>query len=630
MKRFLLVFAGFTAAFFLLTCESLPDVSEVSTAESGENINEDDFLVEVTDGENGRGITLLRWLPDRKKAVIPDKIENVPVTAIGARAFADKTLLEEVTIPQGVRDVSATAFENSPAIQKVTAHKKNPRFLSVSGILYDRESLAKVSYPAAKHDFDYILLKKDLLEKDLLRQDVDSGAGEPAYSLSVSGYKGAETIVNIPDDVEGYPVTGIADRAFAGLGFVKQVKLPRHLDFVGEDVFEKCLFLETFTLSPQNTNYAVIERDLYDTRTGKLVWYPEAQGYFQYETVGMEIAGTEGIEGLRYIVITGAGNAKKKAAIPPKLNGIRVNEIASRAFENNPALTEIIIPDSIFKIGARAFAFSPKLARVTLGNNLAAIPPRAFYECTSLKEIVLPDSVTTISENAFSDCTALKTITLGRRLASLENSAFSGCSALTEIVIPERVSTIGENVFAGCRSLANIRVDEKNEHYADIDGVLFDKAQTTILRFPEGRPGKQYTVPTGVDKIGNAAFSFCQRLSTIDLPEKLTVIGNYAFFYCAALHNIRLGENIAAIGNDAFSGCSNLADIHFPESLLSIGERAFASCRALQTANIPRNVVSIGENAFRDCDRLTQVTLSRKTDVSSTAFMNAATIAYTD
>ncbi|MDR0639915.1 MAG: leucine-rich repeat domain-containing protein [Spirochaetaceae bacterium] len=605
INRFIFI-AALIATLFLVTCESLPGLL---TAEPGASMTHGDFLVEVTDGENGRGITLLRWLPDRKKAAIPAKIEKVPVTAIGERAFADKTLLKEITIPPGVWKISANAFENSSAIQKVTAHKKNPRFLSVSGILYDRESLDKVYYPVAKHDFDYRLLRQD-------------DAGESVYALSVSGYKGAETVVSVPDDVQGYPVTGIADRAFAGLDFIKRVKLPRHLDTVGEDVFEKCLRLETFALSSQNINYTVNERDLYDTRTGKLVWYPEAQGYFQYETVSME--------GISYIVITGAGNTKKKAAIPPKLNGIRVNEIASGTFENNPALTEIILSDSIFKMGVRAFAFSPKLAHVTLGNNLAVIPPRAFYECTALQEIVIPDSVTTISLNAFSDCTALKTVTLGRRLASLENSAFSGCSALTEIAIPERVSTIGENAFAGCRNLQNIRVDEKNKDYADIDGVLFNKAQTAILRFPEGRPRKQYTIPDSVDKIGSAAFSFCQRLSTIDFPEKLTVIGNYAFFYCTALYNIRLGENIVAIGNDAFSGCTNLGEINFPDSLLSIGDRAFASCRALQAAALPRNVVSIGENAFRDCDRLTQVTLSRKTNVSSTAFMNAAEISYTD
>jgi hypothetical protein len=571
--------------------------------------------VEVTEGEEGRGITLLRWLPDRKKAAIPDKIEKVPVTAIGDRAFADKTLLKEVTIPSGVREVSATAFEDAPAIQKVTAHKRNPRFLSVSGILYDRESLAQVYYPAAKRDFDYILLNKD-------PDSADSDAGEPVYALSVSGYKGAETLITIPDTVQGYPVTGIADRAFAGLDFLKRVKLPQYLDTVGEDVFEKCLRLETFTLPSRNTNYVINERDLYDTRTGKLVWYPEAQGYFQYKTVDME--------GISYIVITGAGTAKKKAAIPSKLNGVRVSEIASGAFENNPALTEIIIADSVFKMGASAFAFNAKLAQVTLGNSFTTIPARAFYECAALQEIVIPRSVTTISANAFSDCTALKTVTLGGRLESLENSAFSGCSALTEIVIPERVSVIGENAFAGCRSLQNIRVDEKNKDYADIDGVLFNKAQTTILRFPEGRPGKQYTIPRSVDTIGSAAFSFCQRLSAIDLPERLAVIGNYSFFYCTALYSIRLGETVVAIGNDAFSGCTNLDSMNFPESLLSIGERAFASCRALQTATFSRNVVSIGENAFRDCDRLTQVTLSRKTDVPPTAFTNTAAIAYTD
>jgi hypothetical protein len=594
-------------AILFSAAESAPDVSG---AEAGVRMTKGEFLVEFTDGNEGRGITIVGWETGKKRANIPGNIEKVPVTAIAKGAFAEKPLLEEVVIPVSVREISPDAFEGSQAIRKITVHKKNPRFLSVSGILYDRDSLAEIYYPAAKFDLDYTLVKK-------------GGDGGPlTYTLTVSGYKGDKARLDIPGKVEGYPVTGIGDRAFAGLDFLKRVKLPRYLETVGEDVFEKCPLLEQFSLSFQNASYEIIERDLYDKRTGKLVWYPEAQAYFKYEMIGMDE--------MSYIIITGAGTKKKKVTIPPKLNGVRVSEIVSGAFENNPVLTEIDIPDSIFRMGVRTFAFCPKLGKVTLGNNIGTIPLRAFYECTALKEIVVPDSVTTISDNAFSDCTALESVTLGRRLTALGNSAFSGCSALTEVFIPEWLSAIGENAFAGCRALANILVDEKNKAYTDIDGVLFNKAETAILRFPEGRSGKQYMIPDGVEQIGNAAFSFCQRLSTIGLPANVTLIGNYAFFYCAALYNIHLGETVV-IGNDAFSGCTNLDNINFPESLHSIGDRAFASCRMLQTARIPSNVVSIGENAFQNCERLTQVSLSRNTEVSSTAFTGTrAEITYID
>jgi hypothetical protein len=612
MKRFFLTLT--VTAAFLVTCRSLPDLSQF---EAGQNLSGDDLLLEVTDGEGGRGVAIVKWTADKKKINIPEKIEGLPVTAIREGAFADKIHLKEVVIPAGVRQISPGAFDRSTAIKKITVHKKNPRFVSIAGILYDRDSLVKIYYPVAKFDFDYDLMRKD-------------GEGEP-ITLSVSGYRGRKARIAIPDKLQGYPVTSIADRAFANLDFLKLVVLPRYLETIGEDVFEKCLRLETFVLPPENVNYEssenanyeIIERDLYDKRTGKLVWYPEAQTYFKYETVSTE-------EG-SYIVITGAGTKKKKIAIPPKLNGIRVSEIASGAFGSNPALTEIDIPNSVLRMGAQTFAYSPKLNKVTLGNNLDAIPLRAFYECAALKEIVIPDLVTMISDNAFSDCKALANVVLGRQVAALGNSTFSGCSALTEVFIPEWVTEIGDNVFAGCQTLQNILVDENNGMYADIDGILFNKDKTVILRFPEGRSEKRYTIPDSVEQIGTAAFSFCRRLSTIDLPEKLTIIGNYAFFYCSSLYNIGLGEAVLAIGDDAFSGCSNLDKINFPESLLSIGERAFASCRVLQSVSIPRNVVSVGENAFRYCDRLTQVSLSRETDVPPTAFPNPrAALTYVD
>jgi hypothetical protein len=608
MKRLSRIVAPalFVAAFFLVTCRSVPDLP---LAESGASLVSGGFVLDVTEGKEGREVTIAGWKADKKRIKIPEKIGNFPVAAIGSKAFADKTLLEEVVVPASVRRISAGAFDGSSALKKITAHQKNPRFISIAGILYDKDTQDKICYPPAKSGFDYDLVRKD-------------GEGEP-YTLSVSGYKGRKANIRIPDAVQGYPVTGIADRAFAGLDFLKRITLPRYLAAVGVDPFEKCRLLEEFVLSPKNAGYEVSERDLYDKKTGKLVWYPEAQAYFKYETISMDE--------VSYIIITGAGNEKKKAAIPAKLNGTRVSELASGAFENNQGLTEIDVPDSILKIGARSFAFCSNLRKVALSSNLSVIPVRAFYECAALKEMVIPDSVTVVSGNAFSDCTALETVALGRRLTTLENSAFSGCSALQELVIPERVTAIGENVFAGCLNLASIRVDEKNRSFADVDGVLFNKAQTAILRFPEGRSEKQYTIPASVEQIGTSAFSFCQRLSAISLPEKLTVIGNSAFFYCASLYEIRLGERVLAIGNDAFSGCTNLDRINFPESLRSIGDRAFAACRTLTTASISRNVISIGENAFRSCDRLTRVSLSRSTDAPPTVFAEtSAVVAYTD
>ena len=72
---------------------------------------------------------------------------------------------------------------------------------------------------------------------------------------------------------------------------------------------------------------------------------------------------------------------------------------------------------------------------------------------------------------------------------------------LKRICIPASITDIGEDAFRDCSSLLEIRVDAANPYFSsDETGVLFNKAQTTLLRVPAARSGS-YTVPDGVETI---------------------------------------------------------------------------------------------------------------------------------
>ena len=83
------------------------------------------------------------------------------------------------------------------------------------------------------------------------------------------------------------------------------------------------------------------------------------------------------------------------------------------------------------------------------------------------------------------------------------------------------------------------------------------------------------------------------------------VTGAYAFYECSSLTSITLPEGLTLIDEYSFRGCSSLASVTFPESLTTIVASAFAECSSLTSITIPANVTKIGYGAFMGCSSLT-------------------------
>lgn len=101
-----------------------------------------------------------------------------------------------------------------------------------------------------------------------------------------------------------------------------------------------------------------------------------------------------------------------------------------------------------------------------------------------------------------------------------------------------------------------------------------------------------------VTKIGDSAFSSCQMLGNVSIPNSVTYIDNWAFYYCMNLRNITLPNNITRIGEHAFAACLSLISIVIPDSVTAIGKRAFADCDELETITFSGNAPAIGSDCF--------------------------------
>ena len=170
-------------------------------------------------------------------------------------------------------------------------------------------------------------------------------------------------------------------------------------------------------------------------------------------------------------------------------------------------------------------------------------------------------------------------------------SLFSGCS---EYIVGYDASTIEHLSRINYTSLTKIDVDlfccdaELIGHtWKDGVGTLYFNEDITVVR--------------------DWAFSSCDSLTSITIPDSVTSIEEYAFYYCSSLTSVTIGNGVTSIGRGAFAGCSSLTSITIPESVTSIGGFAFNGCSSLTSITIPDSVKSIGSQAFWSCMALSKV-----------------------
>ncbi|MEM9235292.1 MAG: leucine-rich repeat domain-containing protein [Verrucomicrobiota bacterium] len=391
------------------------------------------------------------------------------------------------------------------------------------------------------------------------------------------------------------------------------------------------------------------------------------------------------------IEITGLGSTVGSAiSIPSLIENKPVTSIADFAFFNERQITSATIPGTVKTIGASSFEHCSVLVDVFIGDGVELIENSAFRRCTELSSISIPDSVTSIGEFAFNQCASLSSVSLPANNTAIGQSAFRSCPGLTDIAIPDgttsigsrsffdcknlvtasipgSVAIIGGSAFSACDKLISINVAPENQTYSDLDGVLFDSTFTTIIALPGGFSG-DYTIPSSVDTIGEAAFTFCDNVTSIfipfntsitganpfgscdsldtivteeshpslrsidgvlfdntestliafpggrsghySIPQGVSTIAPRAFYISLDLESVSIPEGITSIQSHAFYRCQGLQTIFLPESLTSIDEWAFFRCDQVRTITFPAALAAIGENAFFLCDSLVSAEFS--------------------
>ena len=311
----------------------------------------------------------------------------------------------------------------------------------------------------------------------------------------------------------------------------------------------------------------------------------------------------------------------ENVVIPAEINGKKVTVISRGAFGWCTNLTGVTIPNSVTEIRYGAFKNCKSLTDVTIPDSVTKIGDHAFEYCTSLTDITIPDSVIKIGKAAFGNCRNLTDIKIPNSVKEIGEGAFWNSTSLTDITIPSSVTIIGFGAFNGCTNLQNLLVDDNNQKYSSVDGVLYNKDKTTLIQYPCANLNTDYTILDNVVAIEDRAFENSTNLVNITIPNSVIDIGNNAFSSCSSLKNITIPSNITKINQGVFYNCDRLESVTMPDNITTIDTWAFYKCTSLKDAIIPNGVTYIGDHAFEDCAKLDNIIIPNSvTKIGSYAF----------
>lgn len=271
-------------------------------------------------------------------------------------------------------------------------------------------------------------------------------------------------------------------------------------------------------------------------------------------------------------------------------------------------ISEIYLPESITKIGSRAFAASVlKWLDIPADNHIDYIGDRAFSSCSQLCSVLSFPQVTAIGNEVFNYCLALTEVSLPK-VTRVGAGSFYNCWRLkkvklgniepvdNQLVISAAIESVGEGAFGGCKQLKSVDMSASSLQSLPRK-LFFDCAYL-----------EQVSLPQSLTQMGDSVFA-CTRLASINVPSGVTQIPEGCFAGCSNLLQVRLSPQTVSVGDYAFTSCS-FASLSLPAAVQNLGEGCIRNCAELTDFQFPEEMTEVSRAFFDGCLSLRHVTLS--------------------
>eukprot|EP00041_Stephanoeca_diplocostata_P028783 m.832182 g.832182 ORF g.832182 m.832182 type:complete len:1540 (+) comp23434_c1_seq2:167-4786(+) len=513
---------------------------------------------------------------------------HTEVTTINEFAF-ENTVLESVTIPTSVTFIGAGAFQHVTTLQTVsglngdniTAGNASFAFTGITALPTFSHTMSNIS--------DYMFYNSSALTLFNIPDAVIS-IGERAFSrTSLStilipdsvarifshAFSDNQNLQSVTFSESASQVTYIGPYAFANTG-IRRLDLPAAVRDLGDGAFSSMGSL-TIINAEQTSN--------------------------------LNISNTTFANCASLQTVTLNPQARVQIGAFPTCFGYGLHTSANRSYESSyyypiifasttclPGFGNITIGDDVVAVGAGSYKDVATITSVYLSDTVTVIGNGAFQN-TMLRNVVM-SAVVVVQSSAFSNNTDLATVSVSPFLQFIGNGSFSGCVALKSIALPNTLTYIGPFAFSGCSTLSAVG------NVASATNCILLPANANLT-------------------IGSLAFSGCEQLLNLTIPDSISVI-NQSSFSNMSITTVYIGNNVTVIGSKAFEGCKSLEDVVMPNSVMRIGQSVFSECGSLQYAILSEQLTSIGAYAFANTSSLTSIQLPLSvTVIGNYAFMTS-------
>ena len=571
--------------------------------------------------------------------VIPDSVENIEALAFNKCNGFDGTL----TLSSSLKSLGDGAF------QLCSGFKGNlviPESVEVLGT--------------------YVFGKCSGFDGTLTLPSTLKSIGKSSFQLC-SGLKGNLVIPDSVEEIGDYafnkcsgfsgtlvfpsPLKRIGNAAFQYCsGFTGDLVIPEGVETIGTHAFNKCGgFDGTLTLPSTLKNIGQIAFQFCSGLKGNLI-IPEG-----IETIGdFTFGNCSGFDGTLTLPSTlkSIGNGAFQLCSALKGNLVipeSVETIGNFAFNKSNKLTgQLKLPDGIKSIGQYAFNSCGSLTGdLIIPNGLTTISRCAFQSCSGLTgKLVLPDSITSIEGWAFYDDKFTGELVLPKNLESLGEAAFGKNTNFSnsKIVIPASLKKIGidyevngenlglsshdfYNFGANVRKFEAFEVEEGNNNFVAIDGVLYTKDRKRLISYPRNKKDKTYEIQEGVVTLDELSFASNMIVQTVIFPDSLsfeartqgirfqgTSVLQSAFYNYSALENIEVKDtNPNYKSNDGvlytkdmknlvYISSGRTKEVIIPDGVETINDNSIywsQVARSVSKMYIPASVTNISDSALK-------------------------------
>ena len=578
------------------------------------------------------GHNAFRYCRSLTTLIIPNGLESIE-----GGAFEECESLISITIPNSVTNIGGNAFYETGVYNDLSNWEndvlyigdclistktsisgayeiKNQTRLIADGTFDECKSLTAITFPENVTSIGYITFWEcSSLKSVIWNVKNPKNCGITFFNTPISSFIFGENVAYIPAGlcqsmksitsvIIPENVISIGNAAFYGCSYLTSITLPNSLTSIGSRAFDGCFSLASIIIP-----YSVT--DIGD--------YAFSSCYFSSDNFTNNSS------------LNAEENYYWGARIfdADEVNGLFIQN--DTIVNCRPYVDTITIPSTVKYIQGTPFSECWYRSSIVVesGNTIydsrencnAIIETATNTLILGCQNTIIPNTVTSIGDAAFYGCLSITSITIPRSVTSIGDYAFIYCSSLTSITIPESVITIGGYAFEGTPW-----------YNSKEDGVIY--IGKVLYNYKGEMPANtSLDIIEGTLSISDNAFSNCNNLTSIYIPNSVTSIGYSAFIRCGSLKSITIPNSVTSIGAIAFYDCSSLTSVTLNSNdivstsymsdifgsqveeyvignnVTTIGNSAFAYCSSLTSITIPEGVTSIGSGAFGNCSSLKHV-----------------------